>query len=436
MTKFYFFALALLAAATVSGQYATAGQSPFSASGSDVLFTSSIGGTQRGVITVTNSGQKTFRLVTRNASGTRIEVGPSGCSGNLDIGTLDGSVINGVQPCTTGSFRTNGSQRTYVFKTPQANQSGQFIFWRLTDAVREINNVTSTVSDGVSPPNTSVSITATLGAGQTIKNRQNMYIRYSDDGFASSFIVAMTDNDDGTFTGNIPGEGLTEGETVSYYLLSSATSNANPITSAVTAANADLRTITFNNNGGANYSFAVTSSAPVTYASFNGKRTSGGVRLDWSTASEVDAAFFAVERSSTREPAWETVGRVTALNEVDGADYTFLDTDAPPEQLRYRLRQVDFDGAVHYSTILTVREGQIQPPLEIWPQPATAGAVRIRAAGREGEVGSLYSNTGQLITTFRISGRTQYLPTVSLAAGLYLLHIGGEQPVTRRLLID
>ncbi|MBB4079276.1 hypothetical protein GGR28_001896 [Lewinella aquimaris] len=221
-----------------------------------------LGGTQYGTIVVSNSGQRNFRLVTKNASGDRVEVGPSGCGGSLSIGALDGSLITGEQPCSAASFRTNGSLRTYVFKTPQANQSTQFIFWRLTAPVRQITSVTSSVSGETSAPQQSVVMEGRLGNNtQTTNNGQTMYIRYSDDNFLTSFVVAMVNNNNGTFTGNIPGEGLDEGETVKYYLFTSATSTTNP---AVTAANADLRTITYNNNGGSNFSFLVTGAAAVT----------------------------------------------------------------------------------------------------------------------------------------------------------------------------
>ncbi|MBB4079277.1 hypothetical protein GGR28_001897 [Lewinella aquimaris] len=73
--------------------------------------------------------------------------------------------------------------------------------------------------------------------------------------------------------------------------------------------------------------------------------------------------------------------------------------------------------------------------LEVWPQPASAAAVRIRAAGLEGQTGHLYAATGRLITSFQLTGQTQSLPSFDLASGLYLLRIGGKHPITQRLLI-
>lgn len=443
MKTIYLLVIGLLAVgSTLFGQFAVNGQAPFLGSGStDLVFTQSLGGTQLGIVNVTNSGQRNYRLVTLNESGQRVEVGPSGCSGNVAVGALDGTVITGVRPCTEGNFRTNGSVRTYVFKTPKANQSNQFVFWRLTGPVREVTSVASSVSEGVSLPQQSVTVTARLGTvGQTASNKQTMYIRYSDDNFLSSYVVAMAANGDGTFTGNIPGEGLTAGETVRYYVFSSGSSITTGNNPAVTAANADLRTITFNNNGGSNYSFVVAAPLPVTYSSWAGTRVQDAVKLRWNTAAEKDADYFSIERSSNGGLEWQSTGEVPADNAAGGGEYAFMDRQAPSGQLQYRLRQVDFDGAYHYSSIIHIRSSATAPDqrIQIWPQPAPAATIQIRAAGRAGQTAHLITPEGKRVASFPLTGNAQPLPAVDLPKGIYFLRVDDGEAGTRtqRLMIE
>ncbi|MBB4079275.1 hypothetical protein GGR28_001895 [Lewinella aquimaris] len=443
MKQCYLLAFALLATApTLLCQYAINGEDPFgndlTDAPGDVSFTPSINGTQRFTVTTTDDTPYNFRLVTENAGNARVEVGPSGCGANSDIGSLDGSVITGELGCTgtNASFTTGGNAATYVIKTPTANQSGTFVFWRLSAPVREVNDVTSTANAGTSSVEETVSVTATLGEGEIDDNGQSMFIHYSDDGFTNSYVVAMSINGDGTFTGNIPGAGHTEGETVSYYVFTSAiSSNPNPFATAVTAENADLRTITYNDNGGSYYSFLVTSPAPVTYISWTGEWKNGATQLSWSTGTEDEAAFFKVERSTNGGIDWLTLGRVEAHNRPGGAVYAFTDRNAPTGKSQYRLKQVDFDGAYKHSPIISVKAPERATALEIWPQPASANEIWLRAAGGEGKVGQLYSASGRLVATFPLTGRAQSLPTLNLTSGLYLLRIEGNLPVTRRLLI-
>lgn len=75
-----------------------------------------------------------------------------------------------------------------------------------------------------------------------------------------------------------------------------------------------------------------------------------GVQLSWTTASETNNAGFYVERTAG-EAAWETLDFVEGEGTTTTAQhYRFTDT-APPftaQAVRYRLRQVDFDGTVEY----------------------------------------------------------------------------------------
>lgn len=105
---------------------------------------------------------------------------------------------------------------------------------------------------------------------------------------------------------------------------------------------------------------------PVEMLSFEGKSKNGTVELTWSTASEENNDFFAVERSMDAKE-WETVGKISgAGNSSSVINYEFIDSELPSTIshqpttiLYYRLKQTDYDGKYEYSSIISVN---IYPP--------------------------------------------------------------------------
>ena len=420
------------------GQYAINGAAPFGTGtkgvAGDIPFSPSVGETLIFTTTPPNAGQKGYSLVTLDASGNRVLVNPTDCSQNSSVSSLDNTLITGRTDCgANANFRTNGSTSTYVFKTPRANQSTSFVFWRLTGALRGVSNVTPSVADGGTTPPLSVQVTATLGEGLPTPNGQNMYIRYSTDGFATSAFVRMTDNLDGTWTGSIPAQ--TTGATVEYYVLSSADSEGDVNVVALDDGNADLRTIALDNNGGANYSFTVEGTLPITLMRFAARRNGGSVLAEWETRGESAAGYFALDRSADGGKNWSEVDRVRAANRPEGARYRILDAVAPASDLLYRLRQYDLDGTLTTGPTAFVASAGRATALYAYPLPASASAVRIRGEGLTGRSARLVNPAGQTVLTLPLTGGEQGLPACRLKAGVYFLQVAGLPEVTRRIVV-
>jgi hypothetical protein len=78
----------------------------------------------------------------------------------------------------------------------------------------------------------------------------------------------------------------------------------------------------------------------------------GEVRLDWATISEVNNLGFHVQRKTAEGDAFADLpggfvaGHGTTLVRQE---YFYLDKDIQPGRRHYRLKQVDLDGAIHYS---------------------------------------------------------------------------------------
>ena len=89
---------------------------------------------------------------------------------------------------------------------------------------------------------------------------------------------------------------------------------------------------------------------PVELTAFSGVADGARVLLAWEVASEVNNAGFEVQRNSANADGYQVIGFVRGQGTGDAASYHFAD-EAPPVDtlLRYRLKQIDFDGKFAYS---------------------------------------------------------------------------------------
>ncbi|GAB4132367.1 MAG: hypothetical protein Fur0015_05930 [Ignavibacteriales bacterium] len=99
---------------------------------------------------------------------------------------------------------------------------------------------------------------------------------------------------------------------------------------------------------------------PVQLTSFNAGLYDGNVKLNWSTATEVNNYGFEVERASHNSTSlnvtgWKNIGFVQGNgNSNSPKDYTFVDVNPPTGKVLYRLKQIDYDGKFEYTIITEV----------------------------------------------------------------------------------
>ncbi len=95
---------------------------------------------------------------------------------------------------------------------------------------------------------------------------------------------------------------------------------------------------------------------PIELIAFNGTPEEDKIKLEWSTASEINNSGFEVQRSEVSDGAFETIGWIPG-NETSNTinTYTLYDDDAIPGVIYYyRLKQVNNDGSYQYSEIIEV----------------------------------------------------------------------------------
>lgn len=177
---------------------------------------------------------------------------------------------------------------------------------------------------------------------------------------------------------------------------------------------------------------------PVEMAEFKAVIERASAVLVWKTASETNNAGFSIEHSAFARESWSTW---TEAGFVDGSGttqderrYEFRIDGLPIGQHRFRLRQIDFDGAAEYSEIV---EASVEVPTEFllnaaYPNPFNPSTTVSFAVAREQTVTlSLFDASGRFVETL-YSGvaSAQELQQVTvdgsgLASGTYMIRLEG-----------
>ena len=156
------------------------------------------------------------------------------------------------------------------------------------------------------------------------------------------------------------------------------------------------------------------------------------VNLAWATASELNSASFAVERSTDGQAFTSLVTLTGAGTSSSPIAYDWVDALLPAfhKTLYYRLRHTDLDAAVTYSPVRTVTPAAARATaqLQAYPNPAH-NMVSVKVSGVESGTPvkeyQIFNSQGRLVHTQATSAAgTELLPLTGLPAGMYLLRYG------------
>lgn len=165
---------------------------------------------------------------------------------------------------------------------------------------------------------------------------------------------------------------------------------------------------------------------PVWLINFAGEIIHGASLLNWQTATEINTAYFNVERSLDGI-YFTTVGTVNAAgNSTVVKDYNFSDTYTGPENsIYYRLQEVDKDGKKWASKIVKLSVNTTATAPVIWPNPVT-NMLTLKWEGAPAGATYIVTNAeGKQVLVQKQTANTQQLQlnTQQLASGTYILTI-------------
>jgi hypothetical protein len=108
---------------------------------------------------------------------------------------------------------------------------------------------------------------------------------------------------------------------------------------------------------------------PVTLIEYYAKRlNNGNVGVYWTTANEQNSSHFVIQRSFDLV-SFENIGQVTAAgNSTQVINYQFIDHNAPPVQIYYRIVEIDNDDTHTNFNILSIN-GDTNNQITVYPNP-------------------------------------------------------------------
>lgn len=153
---------------------------------------------------------------------------------------------------------------------------------------------------------------------------------------------------------------------------------------------------------------------------FDGEIHGKDAVLEWEMTEEHALESFSIERSVDGR-GFQRVGLYPATDEFN-THYTLTDTSVPAgQQLYYRLRVLELNGASRYSRTLSLRRAPDAPlPLSLSPNPAR-DALRVSGFYEPGSV-RIFSADGRLVLAKEVAHEGEILDVAMLPAGVYFLH--------------
>lgn len=173
---------------------------------------------------------------------------------------------------------------------------------------------------------------------------------------------------------------------------------------------------------------------PVALVDFSGTQINNVVRFEWTTASEIDNDYFALERLEKND-AFEEITRVNGNGNTQVMHfYVCHDTNPVQGANYYRLKQTDYDGKISYSSLIRVDFASEIFSLNVFPNPAEKEFCTIEilnARPLQQETIGIKNSHGFLVYSHTIASDEKgsisiQLPLADFAPGMYFVSSHSE----------
>jgi len=188
-------------------------------------------------------------------------------------------------------------------------------------------------------------------------------------------------------------------------------------------------------------------SLPIKLILFQATLNNGIVRLEWSTAAEVNNNFFTVERSDDGIHFDALLKKPGAGNSTEILRYSAADNEPLNGYSYYRLRQTDFDGHSTCSDSRTIKNGEgseggsLVEIKSIAPNPFSQDFNVFFSAGNDGAVSfSLMNSSGKMVESGNMQvqrgmNRFEFTDRYNLSKGIYFLVLNcGNQKLIQKMI--
>jgi len=177
---------------------------------------------------------------------------------------------------------------------------------------------------------------------------------------------------------------------------------------------------------------------PALLLSFDGQVNNNIALLNWVMENETNCKWFVIERAGV-SGGYDSISVVDGLNDNNMTTYNFSDGHMLSGNNYYRLRQVDRDGVVRYSKVVTLTNNadlNEAPKMSVYPNPAAATLnYSLSAIAPQQVVVQVYNLAGVVCYTSQqqlFAGTNQQSITLSgLKNGNYFLKVTNREGSTQ-----
>jgi hypothetical protein len=184
------------------------------------------------------------------------------------------------------------------------------------------------------------------------------------------------------------------------------------------------------NQATAQQNSSTSNNLPALLMSFTGTTVNNSAELDWVMENETNCKWFVIERSG-ESGGFDSLTFVPGVNDNHQTAYSFTDAHMLNGSNSYRLRQVDRDGVVKYSKVITLYNMSTSAKMQVYPNPASAVvnyAVSLTAADMV--TVQVYNLAGVILLTRQQSlsagNNQQSLAISALKDGNYVLRVSNR----------
>lgn len=168
---------------------------------------------------------------------------------------------------------------------------------------------------------------------------------------------------------------------------------------------------------------------PVNLTSFTAEKNNNEGMLQWQTSNEVNTNYYDVEKSYNGK-TFTSIGKVNAKNGTANTysynDYSAFTTSSPV--VYYRLRMVDINGKVRYSSIIKL-SGTNDSKITLYPNPAI-NTVSISGLNTK-DVIRLLTIDGKVLLQRNAGAQSVMLNIEKYKSGSYILQVQNENQVVQ-----
>lgn len=168
--------------------------------------------------------------------------------------------------------------------------------------------------------------------------------------------------------------------------------------------------------------FTVDAALPIELSDFIATATRDGrIRLQWTTASEINNDFFTVEHAAPQTEFNELFDVPGAGMSTRKIDYEKIHENPNPGINYYRLKQTDFDGTFSYSKVVSASVNKVT---SVYPNPIKdKWTIEFGDGGADSKFLEILNLTGQKIAQYKTNQTRAEFTSEGIAGGNYILKI-------------